>query len=329
MADDFLSGLELPNDNNTVNDVSTVNLDSVNDTKDIVDTSLSGYGDVYKPQEAGYNLFEKPSDLQPSRNSMVQDRLVDLLERDNPYIKSARDRAMEMASQRGLLNSSIAAGAAERAAIEAALPIAQQDASTWQKAELTGYEAGLTDWLNKGADARQLLRDTAQQQYTLQNKGVDLANQLSLLRAGHGYSEAEAQAAYRRALDSFLQQARIDTAKQKDIYGYQRQLDTEAQKDIYGYQRQLDTEAQKDIYGYQRQLDTEAQKDILTFQDAIEAAGQERGWDYDSKGWLQDTIMKLETDPNIKAEDKTTLIRRAINLADYMSSFDFSGVEIV
>ena len=54
-----------------------------------------------------------------------------LLDDQSPYITSARNRGMRQAASRGLLNSSMAAGAAEGAAIDAALPIAQQDASTY------------------------------------------------------------------------------------------------------------------------------------------------------------------------------------------------------
>lgn len=70
----------------------------------------------------------------PQENELVENRLTNLLSRDNPYIGNARLRAEEMANSRGLLNSSMAAGAAERSAIEAGLPIASQDASTFATA---------------------------------------------------------------------------------------------------------------------------------------------------------------------------------------------------
>jgi hypothetical protein len=61
-------------------------------------------------------------------DQLVENRLNGLLSSDNPYIQRARTRSSEAASGRGLLNSSIAAGAGEAAAIDAALPIAQDDA---------------------------------------------------------------------------------------------------------------------------------------------------------------------------------------------------------
>ncbi|MEM4546779.1 MAG: hypothetical protein QW328_08485, partial [Nitrososphaerota archaeon] len=52
---------------------------------------------------------------------------------NNPYIQNARQRGVEYAARRGGVNTSIAAGASERAAIEAALPIASQDAETMRR----------------------------------------------------------------------------------------------------------------------------------------------------------------------------------------------------
>ena len=65
------------------------------------------------------------------KEDTVQWQMDNLLDKQSRYITSARQRGTEQAAGRGLLNSSIAAGTAERAAIDAALPIAQQDASTY------------------------------------------------------------------------------------------------------------------------------------------------------------------------------------------------------
>jgi hypothetical protein len=61
-------------------------------------------------------------------NSTVEGRLSGLLSQNNPYIERARTAGKQYANRRGMLNSSMAAGAAEGAAIDRALPIAQQDA---------------------------------------------------------------------------------------------------------------------------------------------------------------------------------------------------------
>ena len=73
----------------------------------------------------------QPVSGRPGRRALpgLSGRLNKLLEEDSPYVRRARTRAAEHASSRGLLNSSIAAGAGEAAAIDAALPIAQGDAN--------------------------------------------------------------------------------------------------------------------------------------------------------------------------------------------------------
>jgi hypothetical protein len=65
--------------------------------------------------------------------STVAGQLESLLSADSPYIKRQEDKAKEMSASRGMLNSTLAAQAGRTAAIEAALPIAQQDASEYNK----------------------------------------------------------------------------------------------------------------------------------------------------------------------------------------------------
>jgi hypothetical protein len=68
-----------------------------------------------------------PAEYSVNKEDLTSGRLSQLLSQDNPYIQMARTRAAQSANRRGLLNSSIAAGAGEAAAIESALPIAQSD----------------------------------------------------------------------------------------------------------------------------------------------------------------------------------------------------------
>lgn len=66
----------------------------------------------------------------------VEKQLSDLIDSDSQYMQLAEKRAQEKAASMGLLGSSMAVGAAHRAAIEKALPIAQQDAKTYATAML-------------------------------------------------------------------------------------------------------------------------------------------------------------------------------------------------
>jgi hypothetical protein len=75
---------------------------------------------------------------------MVEFRLNNLLSGDSRYIRDARLRAREQASVSGMLMSSVAAGNAERAAIQSGLPIAQQDAQAYGAAAAAN-QAALND----------------------------------------------------------------------------------------------------------------------------------------------------------------------------------------
>lgn len=94
-------------------------------------------GQGFKPTVVGYD----PVLGEITDQMLVEKRLQGLLDTDNPYIQQARTQAMEQANSRGLLNSSIAAGNAQRAAIEAAMPIAQQDAEALYKQSLANQDA--------------------------------------------------------------------------------------------------------------------------------------------------------------------------------------------
>lgn len=79
----------------------------------------------------------------PSGTSQVTGALEQMLSPNSAYIQNARQRGLEQAATRGGINSSIAAGAAERAAIEAAAPLVQQATQLDQ----TGINAQYENWL--------------------------------------------------------------------------------------------------------------------------------------------------------------------------------------
>lgn len=85
----------------------------------------------------------------PKADETVEGRLSNLLTSDNPYMKAAETAGLQAANKRGLLNSSLAVGASQKSAIEAALPIAQQDASYMQNRGLAGLQGEIDSALSK------------------------------------------------------------------------------------------------------------------------------------------------------------------------------------
>ena len=93
-------------------------------------------GDLIAPVDAVANLYDVDKPTQT-----VAGQMDSLLSKDNPYMKRAESKGLQVANSRGLLNSSIAAEASQAAAIDAALPIAQQDASTYFSQANTNQKA--------------------------------------------------------------------------------------------------------------------------------------------------------------------------------------------
>jgi len=86
-------------------------------------------------QELDQGSFFKEGETYVTPSSTVAGQLTSLLDTDSKYIQQARISAAEKAQERGMLNTSLAAGAGEQAAIQSALPIAQQDAQTYATAQ--------------------------------------------------------------------------------------------------------------------------------------------------------------------------------------------------
>jgi len=116
--------------------------------------------------------------------STVAGQLTSLLDTDSPYIQQARLQGERDAAGRGMLNSSMAAGASQAAAIQAAQPIAAQDAQTYAKAQAVEQAAtiennkiqvegivsgGLSDQANAAAGADQRVQNI----FTAEIAGAD------------------------------------------------------------------------------------------------------------------------------------------------------------
>lgn len=91
----------------------------------------------------------------PDDSALVSKNLTKLISGDSDYMTLARTKAAQYANTRGLLNSSIGAGAGESAAIEAALPIAQGDANVNAAAQATNANAKNTFALDANQFQRQ------------------------------------------------------------------------------------------------------------------------------------------------------------------------------
>lgn len=85
-------------------------------------------------------------------NTRVSQSLEHFMDPNSAYIQNARQRGAEQAAVRGGVNSSIAAGASERAALEAAMPLAQTAAGMQAGVD----QARLNEWAAQQGFRREL-----------------------------------------------------------------------------------------------------------------------------------------------------------------------------
>lgn len=108
----------------------------------------------------------------------VTNKLTGLMDTDSKYLTQARAAGTRTANRRGLMNSSIAAGSSEAAAIAAAAPIASQEASQIAQKNQSVIEGGIQ--LNNSTTLQKQQDDAAM---TRQLSGQDAQKELTRLDA--------------------------------------------------------------------------------------------------------------------------------------------------
>lgn len=126
-------------------------------------------------------------------NELTSTQLTGLLNTNSPYIQQARNQAVNAANGRGLLNSSMAASNAQAAAIQAALPIAQQNATAY------GMAAGQNlDALNQILQTR--MSNSAA------NRNAQIAADASMYNNDNNIAYQGAQAGLNRGFQDYMRQ---------------------------------------------------------------------------------------------------------------------------
>lgn len=154
----------------------------LNDTQTEDELTLANIEPYVPGQTQKSPEYVAPEIYSPTTEGTVQGQITGILAEDSPYIQAARKRGEQYAQGRGLLNSSIAASASEKSAIEAALPIAQQDASTVSTAGLQKQkfeESGALTDIQAGASSQLAAQEQAGANYR-QDKEIAFKEKLSL-----------------------------------------------------------------------------------------------------------------------------------------------------
>ncbi len=246
--------------NNSVDDEPT--LDTVQPfeptpyTPEPYDYTQGGYTpEAYKPPDPDVSLpafqspdiptpaeYVSPGRYAPTPEQTVAGQMEGLLASGSPYIEARRKSGERVAHKRGLLDSSLAAEAAEKAGIEAALPIASQQADVYTQAGLQEYGGMI-----QGALAKQMAEDTAQ--------GYKYQTDASAALADRQAQQVANQSRYDSLLASGLDDRRAAaalnlTAEEAKIAAAQSNRDTVAslaldfqQQEGYNYRQEIDNRA--------------------------------------------------------------------------------------
>lgn len=215
-------------------------------------------------------------------DELVANQLGTLMNREGAYLSNARRRGLEQSNSRGMLNSSIAAGAAERAGIEAAMPIAAADAATYGRAQTE----------NMGA-----LNEAQMQQRDIMNQ-QEMARWNSLT-AGQS-AGMQAQIA-REQMAAELQSQREQLAYQGEQAGLDRYHQLGMSNTEFGQQMGL----QSNQYGLQDYYGARQDQRNFGYQVASGMIGQQI---QDQSNWFNTFTQSYFTNPDLfSPEDMGTI----------------------
>lgn len=152
-------------------------------------SSLTSAGRAATYDPTTYNA----ANIGVSGNATVSGRLNQLMDEDSYYMQIARQNAMRDVNARGMLNSSMAVSAAQRAAIEAGLPIASQDAATYAQREMNLMNAqNAARQFNAGA-FNQAGQFNAGQTNAMSQFNAGQANAMEMFNTGQANTMAQEQ----------------------------------------------------------------------------------------------------------------------------------------
>ena len=168
------------------------------------------------------------------KTQTVAGQLESVIKSDSPLMQQARARALEAKNKSGLLNSSMATGAADSALYDTALQIATPDANTFasaaqtnaaakntfasnanqftQQGKMAEYGANANDWGAQQEFGRTTQRDATQQGYNLANMAKGQEFDLAKMSTNQQYTA-----------DNTAQQALNESRKLATQQGYNLQ----------------------------------------------------------------------------------------------------------
>ena len=263
----------------------------------------------------------------------VQGRVNSITSSGSPLMQAAMTRAKQDANRRGLMNSSMAAGAGQMAVINAALPIANADAGLYQQQTLANQDArntiGLANAQNaiaagtRGAEmdmnAQQFGVTSGQAQQQIDAQREQFAQQLGLSVQELGLKRDQLTQAQQQFLAELEQ-------RQAQLSEQGRQFDASRQDNLGMFDRELAQKAKQ--FGLsQAQAIELAEMDV---DNKIKLAEIEAGFKNEIQssanianawGTVMQGIAQIQGNPELDENTKATLINNNLDSFKAFSAF--------
>lgn len=306
-----------------------------------------GMLDEYLPEKTQtYDAEAVTRELDPNTDT-VKGQLTGLLAEDSDYIKHAEQKGISYANSRGLLNSSIAGGTARAAAYDAALPIAQQDASLYATQGLANQDAlNTAELTNAAAKNKGALQDTVSETTIkgqgLQNKGAldvqaaqDAAAMERLNVAEEGSKErlgmeiGSREAMQEKELAERRWETEFNAESAMDLLNTQLESDEKLQAERLESQKLL-AEMGYDYQKWETELKVETEKILADLQIAAQDRLQFGNYFLNRGAWVNAELARIAEHPDLTEAEKRNRIEdtKAAYIDDMQMVADLFAIPI-
>ena len=297
---------------------------SVQPDQEVVQSPVADQGIIQQEGQLAETGIYQPQAYEASQDELVSAQVSRLLGENSSYLQMARAQAQQAAHARGLSNTAMAAGWGQSAAIQSALPIAQQDAGYFQNRGLEDQKGIISSHLQKqkgDIDKDLLVTDIASQEKQQQ---VGIAANKAL--------QAQQDAAYMERLQVEIS-ARSDLqSAQNAAESYRQKVEVAAQQKLAALEFDRETQVQlTDSMGTLSQQFQRETAEILTNPDFKTAADRNKALQSSAKAY-QDSVnlmaslsgVKVTWPTNFTTNTQTAVTSPSTVLTEYITQVNSS-----
>lgn len=248
-------------------------------------------------------------------NATVKGQMEGLLSEGSKYLDLARSKAAQTANSRGFLNSTMAAGAGERAAIDAALPIASQDASTYHNQSLTNQNASNQSRQYNAGNNQQMTLANMQSQNQANQFTAGQEQQNSQFNAQQSNAAQEFTASQKNAMEQANMQSE-NQAGQFNATAEQQASEFNASQANQMLQQQWSQESAQAHESIMANLNASLEQGIIDAKAFANLRGQYLDSFTSVVNEANINISEIQSNENIPAAEKTKMIENQIKMRD-------------